>query len=179
MRPVINAILLYIVALLICVIGSDSAKTSAAGKHRFKQLTSRRTRSVAECSTIDPLFQYDLPAILKPRVPGTSSHTEVKNYIHSRLNQLGPRWEVTLDPFSARTPLGEVSFTNIIATLDPHVDRRLILAAHYDSKIIGGSKTKFLGATDSALPCALLLDLAHSLNAKLQTRKVRILLWSY
>ena len=28
MRPVINAILLYIVALLICVIGSDSAKVS-------------------------------------------------------------------------------------------------------------------------------------------------------
>ena len=71
--------------------------------------------------------------------------------------------------------MGEIDFTNIVATLDPHVDRRLVLAAHYDSKIIGGSisNSKFLGATDSALPCALLLDLAHSLNSKLQTRKVR------
>ena len=89
---------------------------------------------------------------------------------------MGPRWEMTVDTFSTDTPLGEMSFTNLVATLDPHVDRRLVLAAHYDSKIIGGSKTKFLGATDSALPCALLLDLAHSLNSKLQTRKVRSLL---
>lgn len=89
---------------------------------------------------------------------------------------MGPRWEVKLDAFSTRTPIGELGFTNIIATLDPHVDRRLVLAAHYDSKIIDGSNTKFLGATDSALPCALLLDLAHSLNSKLQTRKVRSLL---
>ena len=85
---------------------------------------------------------------------------------------MGPRWEVTLDVFSAHTPLGMKSFTNIVATLDPHVDRRLVLAAHYDSKIIGGHEAKFLGATDSALPCALLLDIAHSLNSKLQTRKV-------
>lgn len=80
---------------------------------------------------------------------------------------------MTLDSFSAYTPLGKKSFTNIVATLDPHIDRRLVLSAHYDSKIIGGSTTKFLGATDSALPCALLLDMAHSLNTKLQARKVR------
>lgn len=85
-----------------------------------------------------------------------------------------------MDAFSANTPIGETSFTNIVATLDPHVDRRLILAAHYDSKIVGGTRTttRFLGATDSALPCALLLDLAHSLNSKLQTRKVRNPVWS-
>ena len=50
------------------------------------------------------------------------------------------------------------------------VDKRLILAAHYDSK---KTPNGFLGATDSALPVALLLDMALTLDEKLQNREVR------
>ena len=85
---------------------------------------------------------------------------------------------MTRDTFKDSTPFGEKTFTNIIATLDPHVDQRLILAAHYDSKFFEDghfpNNAKFLGATDSALPCALLLDLALTYNDKLQDRKVGI-----
>ena len=49
------------------------------------------------------------------------------------------------------------------------VDKRLVLAAHYDSK---KTPTGFLGATDSALPVALLLDMALTLDEKLQNREV-------
>ena len=38
----------------------------------------------------------------------------------------------------------------------------MVLAAHYDSKYF--RSTKFIGATDSAAPCALLTELAHSLD---------------
>ena len=83
---------------------------------------------------------------------------------------------MTQDTFNDTTPFGEKTFTNIIATLDPHIDQRLILAAHYDSKFFAEgafpNNAKFLGATDSALPCALLLDLALTYNEKLQDRKV-------
>ena len=44
-----------------------------------------------------------------------------------------------------------------------------MLAAHYDSK---KTPTGFLGATDSALPVALLLDMALTLDEKLQDRQV-------
>ena len=94
-------------------------------------------------------------------------------YIISRLNQLDcNRWEITLDTFTdiAPHPFGEKNFTNIIATLDPTVDKRLVLAAHYDSKFF--EKGAFLGATDSAVPVALLLDLALTLDEKLQKRAV-------
>lgn len=64
--------------------------------------------------------------------------------------------------------VGKKPFTNIIATLDPDVDKRLVIAAHYDSKLITG----FLGATDSALSVALMLDLALSLDEKLAEREV-------
>lgn len=78
---------------------------------------------------------------------------------------------MTEHSFEDSTPYGTKPFSNIIATLDRDVDRRLVLAAHYDSKYM---KNKvFLGATDSAIPVALLLDLALTLDEKLKDRKVR------
>ncbi len=89
----------------------------------------------------------------------------------SRLSQLNcSRWNITEHSFDDDTPLGRKPFTNIIATLDPHVSKRLVLAAHYDSKLL--PKKQFLAATDSALPVALLLDLALTLDEKLQERDV-------
>lgn len=44
-------------------------------------------------------------------------------------------WTVELDSFDDRTPtFGELTFTNIIATLNPNAKRFLVLACHYDSK---------------------------------------------
>lgn len=80
------------------------------------------------------------------------------------------RWNVTQHSFEQDTIIGRKSFTNIIATLDPEVDRRLVLVAHYDSKILEGRE--FLGATDSALPVALLIDIALALDSKLVERHV-------
>ena len=77
---------------------------------------------------------------------------------------------MTEHSFEDSTPIGTKPFTNIIATLDPHVDRRLVLAAHYDSKYF--KNQVFLGATDSALSVALLLDLALTLDQKLKDRQV-------
>jgi len=81
---------------------------------------------------------------------------------------------VTQHSFEQGTVIGRKRFTNIIATLDPEVDRRLVLVAHYDSKILHNQK--FLGATDSALPVALLLNVALALDEKLRNRTVSCLL---
>ena len=50
-----------------------------------------------------------------------------------------------------------------------------MLAAHYDSK---KTPEGFLGATDSALPVALLLDMALTLDEKLQNRVVRTVVYT-
>ena len=70
---------------------------------------------------------------------------------------------MTLDEFDSPTPLGIKRFTNIIATVNPNAKRRLILAAHYDSKLYEseGDTRFFLGATDSAMPCAMLIEIAR------------------
>lgn len=70
---------------------------------------------------------------------------------------------------------GIVEFTNIVATLDQTATRRLVFACHYDSKDL----KNFIGATDSAVPCAILLDLAINLRDKLQELKAKVNRWSF
>jgi hypothetical protein len=71
-------------------------------------------------------------------------------------------WEIQKDNFEENTPNGKKPFTNIIATQNPKSLRKLVLACHYDSKYF--SNMVFIGATDSAVPCAMMLDLARSMN---------------
>jgi glutaminyl-peptide cyclotransferase len=83
-----------------------------------------------------------LDHILVPRVVGTESHEKVKDYIVAEMEKL--KWNVELDVFTDKTPnMGELTFSNIIATLNPNAERFLVLACHYDSKYFADSV--FLG----------------------------------
>lgn len=74
-----------------------------------------------------------LDNILFPRVVASRNHLRVRKYIVYQLKKLG--WQVQLDEFQDETPtFGVLTFTNIIATLDPNAKRFLTLACHYDSK---------------------------------------------
>lgn len=56
----------------------------------------------------------------------------MRNYIVEKLENL--KWHVELDAFDDQTPHGQKHFVNIIATKDPKAARRVIVAAHFDSK---------------------------------------------
>jgi glutaminyl-peptide cyclotransferase len=88
-------------------------------------------------------------------------------------------WNVEYDTFTDNTPFGMKQFSNIIATYEigrnlANVDRltdkraarelnnRVVFACHYDSKFF--KNFDFVAATDSAVPCAMLLDLAKFLQ---------------
>ena len=79
------------------------------------------------------------------------------------MNSLG--WTVEEDSFDSNTPVGRKTFTNVIATLNPNAPRHLNLACHYDSKL--DREGEFIGATDSAVPCAMLLNLAFVMREAL------------
>ena len=87
------------------------------------------------------------------------------------LRTLRAGWHVELGPFAASTPLGPLDFGNVVATLDPGAARHLTLACHYDSKLFPSGSAPFVGATDSAVPCALLLELAQALDLELSRAK--------
>lgn len=113
--------------------------------------------------------------ILRTRVPGSSgSHAVLQHFIDFFSSNL-PEWSVSIQNFSSKTPAPgyeTVSFNNFIATRDPPWvlpgdTNRLVLAAHYDSRL---QPEGFIGAIDSAASCAILLHVAKSIDAAL-TRK--------
>lgn len=90
-----------------------------------------------------------------------------------RIQRLQADWVLEIDTFLSQTPYGYRSFSNIISTLNPTAKRHLVLACHYDSKYFPPWDNRvFVGATDSAVPCAMLLELARALDKQLLSLKV-------
>ncbi|XP_077550864.1 glutaminyl-peptide cyclotransferase-like isoform X3 [Haemaphysalis longicornis] len=112
-------------------------------------------------------FQDVLRNILVPRTVGSDGHRKVRKFVQQSMDQLG--WHVEEDHFEAPTPHGSKAFSNVVATLDPDACHRLVLACHYDSMI--HKRGVFLGATDSAVPCAQLIYLATVLDRRLKEQK--------
>jgi len=110
-------------------------------------------------------FNRNLNAILIPRTVGSRNHARVRQHIVGVMRNNG--WRVEQDSFRDQTPHGMKQFTNIIATLDPSAPRRLVIACHYDSKI----EPAGVYATDSAVPCAMMLNLATTMRNQLNKRR--------
>lgn len=111
-----------------------------------------------------------LSPILIPRVPGTEGSRAVQQHLSNFFSKNLPKWKLSFQNSTSTTPTSngqQVPFTNIIATRDPPWAKgdgdvsRLALVAHYDSKL---TPDGFIGATDSAAPCAMLMHAARSLD---------------
>ena len=117
-----------------------------------------------------------LAPILIPRVPGTEgSHKVLQHFVDFFSHNL-PEWKLEFQNSTSTTPTSggkQVPFRNLIATRDPPwVSKdgevgRLALVAHYDSKL---TPSGFIGATDSAAPCAMLLHAAKTIDAGLTAK---------
>lgn len=99
-------------------------------------------------------------------------------HIVSQLRSLSAGWAVEEDSFQSSTPKGPVTFTNVLAVLNPSAPRRLLLACHHDSKILPrdpkAPQRGFIGASDSAVPCAMLLELVSALDTQLTALKQQV-----
>ena len=88
-------------------------------------------------------------------------------------------WVVHTQNLTASTPYGNKSFQNIVANFPIgsafsglnvksiensqfYLQKRIVFACHFDSKYF--KSMSFIGAIDSAVPCALLLDVAKFLH---------------
>jgi glutaminyl-peptide cyclotransferase len=66
--------------------------------------------------------------------------------------------------FIGMTPLGEVSMSNVIATIPGKRSERIVLASHFDTKLY--REFRFVGANDGASSTAALLELGRVLKQR-------------
>ncbi|KAL2836564.1 hypothetical protein BJY01DRAFT_221845 [Aspergillus pseudoustus] len=110
-----------------------------------------------------------LSPILIPRVPGTPGSTTVLNHFVNFFRTSLPTWNIEFQNSTSVTPVSngkEIPFVNFIASRDPPWASkgdvgRLTLVAHYDSKY---EPEGFIGATDSAAPCAMIMHAMRSID---------------
>ncbi|XP_006135283.1 glutaminyl-peptide cyclotransferase isoform X1 [Pelodiscus sinensis] len=139
--------------------------------HQPSILNSAAIRKVAAYTDVVQMWQNDLRPMMIERYPGSPGSYAVRQHIKHRIQRLQAGWVVKEDTFQAYTPYGYRTFSNIISTLNPFAKRHLVLACHYDSKYFSPQwdGTVFVGATDSAVPCAMLLELIRALDSQLQS----------
>lgn len=109
-----------------------------------------------------------------PRAPGSEGHRKAKAYFVETLRQYADRVRVQSFTYpgegdSAQAQAG----ANIIAAFKPEAERRVLLAAHYDTRPVAdedADSTKrrlpVLGANDGASGVAVLLEVARLLHAE-------------
>ncbi|XP_058020796.1 glutaminyl-peptide cyclotransferase isoform X1 [Ahaetulla prasina] len=141
--------------------------------HRPTILNATSTLQVTSQTNVNRMWQNDLHPILIERYPGSPGSYAVRQHIKHRLQGLQAGWLVEEDTFQSHTPYGYRTFSNIISTLNPLAKRHLVVACHYDSKYFPPQLDGkvFVGATDSAVPCAMMLELARSLDRQLSFLK--------
>ena len=104
------------------------------------------------------------------RVPGTETHKECKDWLVGKFKSFGA--EVIEQDFTANFYTGEAAeATNIIAQFKPKMNKRIILAAHWDTRMFGDKDPDpkmrdkpIPGADDGGSGVAILLEIARLLK---------------
>ncbi|MCB0570177.1 MAG: M28 family peptidase [Phaeodactylibacter sp.] len=106
-----------------------------------------------------------------PRVTNSDAHRQCKEWLVARFRQYGA--QVIEQDFQAKAYTGTIlNGTNIIASYNPHATKRVLLAAHWDSRPFAdsplsetGKDEPILGADDGGSGVAVLLEIARQLQA--------------
>src|SRR3954469_7070765 len=122
-----------------------------------------------EVSGAEALAHVQKLVDLGPRPSGSEAIAKARSYIKEQLKVFG--WTVNEQPFTDKTPRGEVKFVNLIAHFTASEPKRglpvqmplpsFLLCSHYDTKIF--DTLRFVGANDGGSSTGLLLELARVL----------------
>jgi glutaminyl-peptide cyclotransferase len=100
-----------------------------------------------------------------PRVPGTAGHTNTRKWLVNQFKSYGA--SVREQTFTAKTAsIGDVRAANIIASFNPTYARRVVLAAHWDTRYAADEDDQKVmdpidGADDGGSGVGVLLEIAR------------------
>lgn len=103
-----------------------------------------------------------------PRTPNSSGHQACGDYLYRKLTTYAD--QVMVQEFDARSQSGEFyQFRNFIATFNPQAGRRVLLGAHWDTRLKADKyqddpTLAFDGANDGASGVGVLLEIARLIS---------------
>jgi glutaminyl-peptide cyclotransferase len=97
-----------------------------------------------------------------PRPAGSAGIARTREYIIEQLKAVGVL--AKQQTFVAKTPIGDISMVNLIATIPGPRKERIAITGHYDTKLF--REFRFVGANDGGSSAAFLIEIARVLNAR-------------
>lgn len=103
-----------------------------------------------------------------PRVPNTKAHKATANYLADKLESFGAN--VQVQEFQMEAFTGEAyDLYNVIGTINPSAQKRILLAAHWDTRAAADKDpvdptASFDGANDGASGVGVLLEIARAMQ---------------
>lgn len=139
MRSIMGLSLVIVLALYACEPRASSETATVSGERAMEHVR----RQVA----------------LGPRPPGSPQLQKCRDYIEGQMRDLG--YDVEKDGFNAGTPYGPIRMQNLIARKGQGGKGAIVLATHYDTKLMEGKH--FVGANDAGSSTGLAMELARVL----------------
>jgi glutaminyl-peptide cyclotransferase len=143
--------------------------TACGGEKKKPEETVAHTVAVPQFNADSAYFFVQRQVAFGPRVPNTPAHRKAGDYLVQQLKRYGA--EVTTQEFSAVTfDNQKVSLKNIIASFSPEKKKRILLAAHWDTRPFADKDKEkpnapFDGANDGGSGVGVLLEIARVLSS--------------
>ncbi|UCS94167.1 M28 family peptidase [Echinicola marina] len=130
---------------------------------------SMATKAVPEFNA-DSAFQYIQKQVdFGPRVPNTEEHKKAGAWLEKKMASFG--LDVNTQEFTAEAYDGKkLELTNIIASFRPEAKKRVLLAAHWDTRRVADKDTERInepidGANDGGSGVGVLLEIARVISS--------------
>lgn len=140
---------------------SDSAKYSNAD--------SAATQTWPEFNADSAYFHIVAQVSFGPRVPGSKAHADCRQYLEAMLNRYGADTIITQDGSVSAFDGATLPLHNIYARFNSSAERRILLAAHYDTRPWADQDSArqhapIDGANDGASGVGVILELARLIS---------------
>ncbi len=154
-------ILFFVFSLLFWACGSDKVSDKIQEPIAYK--------AVPEFSADSAYSFIQQQVDFGPRVPNTEGHRKTRDWLIQKFKNFG--MEVQTQDFQAKTWDNQLfNLSNIIASYNPTAKKRVLLAAHWDTRRIADKDTQRLdepidGANDGGSGVGVLLEIARIISS--------------
>ncbi len=158
---------IYIVIVLIIITAGCESARKAPDKGSSRKQIEEVTVPSFNSDTAYAFIQKQVN--LGPRVPNTSSHQMCGEYLVSQLRSYGA--EIYTQDFREQAYNGTIlNLRNIIGSFNPDVKKRIVLAAHWDTRPFADKDVEdryepYDGANDGGSGVGILLEVARILHS--------------